>query len=155
MAKGIAPFSVNRDGYHIAWDTRPAWVCTQCGEPYFEAEQITHIQSTLNQVDFESGNLSPAIRAPGTYNPFPAPYFFAGKIVELSPRRVIAYRRCYITTSLTPSLFKVGSSGNRTLWWVRCHFMLSIRRSRMKVYDHKSKSYSHVSNRPRKAMLSP
>jgi len=58
MEKGVAPFSTNRNGYHIAWDAVPAWVCTQCGEPYFEAEQINHIQSALNQVDFETGNLS-------------------------------------------------------------------------------------------------
>lgn len=59
MEKGVAPFSTNRNGYHISWDAVPAWVCTQCGEPYFEAEQINHIQSALSQVDLETGNLSP------------------------------------------------------------------------------------------------
>jgi YgiT-type zinc finger domain-containing protein len=58
MEKGVAPFSTNRNGYHIAWDAIPAWVCTQCGEPYFEAEQINHIQNALTQVDLETGNLS-------------------------------------------------------------------------------------------------
>ncbi len=38
MKKGFAPFSADRKGYHISWDSIPTWVCTQCGEPYFEAE---------------------------------------------------------------------------------------------------------------------
>jgi YgiT-type zinc finger domain-containing protein len=36
LVKGTAPFSVDRDGYHLYWDAVPAWVCTQCGEPLFE-----------------------------------------------------------------------------------------------------------------------
>lgn len=54
MKKGLAPFSTNRNGYHIAWDAIPAWVCTQCGEAYFEAKQIDHIQNALSQVDQET-----------------------------------------------------------------------------------------------------
>ena len=39
MIKSTAPFSADRNGYHISWDSVPAWVCTQCGEPLFEAKE--------------------------------------------------------------------------------------------------------------------
>ena len=57
MEKRTAPFSADRNGYHISWDSVPAWVCTQCGEPYFEAEEINHIQRALQQVDAETDEI--------------------------------------------------------------------------------------------------
>ena len=36
MEKATAPFSISRKGYHVHWDVIPAYVCSQCGEPYFE-----------------------------------------------------------------------------------------------------------------------
>lgn len=58
MVKSEAPYSANRKGYHISWDSIPAWVCTQCGEPYFEADEINHIQMALQKIDQETGNLT-------------------------------------------------------------------------------------------------
>lgn len=57
MEEGTAPFSVDRKGYHISWDAIPAWVCTQCGEPHFEAEEIERIQSALQKVDAETDGI--------------------------------------------------------------------------------------------------
>ena len=37
MEKATAPFSISRKGYHIHWDAIPAYVCSQCGQAYFEA----------------------------------------------------------------------------------------------------------------------
>jgi len=54
MVKGNAPFSVDRQGYHIAWESIPAWVCTQCGEALFEENEVNHIQRALQQVDSET-----------------------------------------------------------------------------------------------------
>ena len=51
MQRGSAPFSVDRSGYHVSWDALPAWVCTQCGEPYFEATVVEAIQKTLRGID--------------------------------------------------------------------------------------------------------
>jgi YgiT-type zinc finger domain-containing protein len=34
MIRGTAPFSLDRNGYHVSWDAIPAWVCSQCGEPF-------------------------------------------------------------------------------------------------------------------------
>ena len=57
MVKGTAPFSVDRNGYHIAWESIPALVCTQCGEAFFEENEVKHIQKALQQVDHETSAL--------------------------------------------------------------------------------------------------
>ena len=51
MIRSKASFSADRNGYHITWESIPAWVCTQCGEPFFEEEEVQHIQAALQQVD--------------------------------------------------------------------------------------------------------
>jgi YgiT-type zinc finger domain-containing protein len=57
MVRATAPFSIDRKGYHIVWDAIPAWVCTQCGEPYFEAAEVEAIQRSLAAVDRETAAL--------------------------------------------------------------------------------------------------
>ena len=57
LIKGSAPFRVDRNGYHIAWESIPAWVCTQCGESLFEEKEVNHIQKALQQVDLETKEL--------------------------------------------------------------------------------------------------
>ncbi len=54
MIKGTAPFSADRNGYHISWESVSAWVCTQCGEALFEENEVDHIQKALQQVDQET-----------------------------------------------------------------------------------------------------
>ena len=51
MARATAPFSVDRKGYHVHWDSLPAWVCQQCGEPYFEGDEVDRIQKALDALD--------------------------------------------------------------------------------------------------------
>ena len=51
MEPGTAPFSVDRRGYHVHWDAIPAWVCTQCGEPFFETREVNEIQRALDALD--------------------------------------------------------------------------------------------------------
>lgn len=51
MERATAPFSVDRNGYHVSWDAVPAWVCSQCGEPYFEAAEVDRIQRALAALD--------------------------------------------------------------------------------------------------------
>lgn len=60
MVKGTAPFHVDRKGYHIHWDKLDAWVCTQCGEVYFEADTVTFIQRVLQMLDKETAQVAPA-----------------------------------------------------------------------------------------------
>jgi len=54
MVKGNNPFSVDRHGYHIAWESIFARVCTLCGEALFEENEVNHIQNALQQVDRET-----------------------------------------------------------------------------------------------------
>jgi len=54
MRKATAPFSVDRNGYHITWESVPAWVCSQCGEAHFETREVDHIQTALQKVDDET-----------------------------------------------------------------------------------------------------
>lgn len=54
MTRSKAPFSVDREGYHVHWDAVPAWVCEQCGEAYFEAPEVERIQRALDALDREN-----------------------------------------------------------------------------------------------------
>lgn len=53
MERKTAPFSIDRDGYHIHWHALPAWVCTQCGEAYFDEQEVDRIQKVLQSIDLE------------------------------------------------------------------------------------------------------
>ncbi len=57
MVRGKAPFSLDRHGYHVSWDAIPAWVCTQCGEPFFESREVELIQKALTELDRGSAAL--------------------------------------------------------------------------------------------------
>lgn len=51
MERGIAPFHIDRNGYHLVLDRIPAWVCSQCGEVYFDETEVDSIQTMLRAVD--------------------------------------------------------------------------------------------------------
>ena len=53
MVKTTTPFSIDRNGYHIHWQALLAWVCTQCGQAYFEKEEVDRIQNVLRAIDDE------------------------------------------------------------------------------------------------------
>ncbi len=57
MIKSSAPFNVDRNGYHITWESIPAWVCSQCGEALFEDKEVAHIQKALETLDDETKHL--------------------------------------------------------------------------------------------------
>ena len=58
MKRATAPFSLDRNGYHVSWDARIPWVCTQCGEPFFESREVDLIQKALTELDRESAALA-------------------------------------------------------------------------------------------------
>lgn len=58
MVKGDAPFHIDRQGVHVTLDAVPAWVCTQCGEPYFEEREVDAIQDLIESVADKSGPLA-------------------------------------------------------------------------------------------------
>ena len=51
MKRGKAPYHIDRKGYHLFFEKVPAWVCSQCGETYFEELEVEEIQSTIREVD--------------------------------------------------------------------------------------------------------
>ncbi|WP_236848150.1 YgiT-type zinc finger protein [Chlorobaculum limnaeum] len=51
MKKGTAPFHIDRDGVHVSLDEIPAWVCSQCGESYFEEKEVDVIQELVKAVE--------------------------------------------------------------------------------------------------------
>ena len=61
MERGTAPFSADRQGYHVRWDAVRAWVCMQCGEPFFEAHEVEEIQRALEALDRANDRLAAAV----------------------------------------------------------------------------------------------
>jgi YgiT-type zinc finger domain-containing protein len=51
MKRATAPLHIDRKGVHLSLDNIPAWVCSQCGEPYFEAAEVDSVQAILIEVD--------------------------------------------------------------------------------------------------------
>ena len=51
MQRGTAPLHVDRKGCHVLLDAVPAWVCSQCGEPYFEESEVDAIEELVATVE--------------------------------------------------------------------------------------------------------
>jgi len=47
VEKGTAPVYVDREGYRMAWEQVPAWVCTRCELAYFEPEEVATVRRAL------------------------------------------------------------------------------------------------------------
>ena len=58
MKRGIAPFHIDRKGYHLTMDRIPAWVCTRCSEAYFDEAEVEAIQEALGALDQQSEKLA-------------------------------------------------------------------------------------------------
>lgn len=58
MAHGHAPFHIDCKDVHISFDNVPAWVCTQCGEAYFEETTVDAVQDIIRTIDEKTGKLA-------------------------------------------------------------------------------------------------
>jgi len=58
MVRGPAPFHIDRKAVHVRFDNVPAWVCSQCGEAYFEETAVGAVQDIIRAVDEQSGKLA-------------------------------------------------------------------------------------------------
>lgn len=58
MVRGTAPYHFDRDNVHIILDKVPAWVCLQCGEVYFEEDDVDSIQEFINAVNKQAHKLN-------------------------------------------------------------------------------------------------
>ena len=59
MRRSTAPFNIDRNGYHVVLDSVPAWICRQCGEPYFEEREVDVIQGAIRVLDERTRTLVP------------------------------------------------------------------------------------------------
>ena len=57
MEQGTAPFHIDRNGYHLTLQKVPAWICKQCGEPYFEEFATEAIQRVIESIDDQAKGL--------------------------------------------------------------------------------------------------
>ena len=55
MIRGTAPFHIDRKNIHISLDEVPAWVCSQCGEVYFDQAEVDTVQEIIKAVDLKAG----------------------------------------------------------------------------------------------------
>ncbi len=51
LKRGTAKFSIDRNGYHIAVDDVPAWICSQCGEAMFDETEVAALQDMIRELD--------------------------------------------------------------------------------------------------------
>jgi YgiT-type zinc finger domain-containing protein len=47
VERGTVPVQVERDGYRLAWEQVPAWVCKRCELAYFEPGEVETIRRAL------------------------------------------------------------------------------------------------------------
>lgn len=58
MKQGTAPLHIDRNGCHVTIDNVPAWVCQQCGEAYFEEQEVDAIQDLIRTIDKKANKLT-------------------------------------------------------------------------------------------------
>lgn len=58
MERGTAPFHIDRGSVHLRLDSVPAWVCKQCGEPFFEPSEVESIQAILRTIDEQADRMA-------------------------------------------------------------------------------------------------
>ena len=51
MRRSTAPLHLDRYGYHLSLHFVPAWICGQCGEPFFEEREVDIIQDAIQAPD--------------------------------------------------------------------------------------------------------
>ena len=61
MERGTAPFHIDRKGYHLMFDSIRAWLCTQCGETYFEEPEVEAIQEVISALDHQAEKMTASI----------------------------------------------------------------------------------------------
>ncbi len=57
MKRGTAPFHIDRKGYHLVFDSVPAFVCEQCGEVYFDEPEVNSMQEAVRAVDVQAAKI--------------------------------------------------------------------------------------------------
>jgi len=55
VERGTAPVRVERDGYRLAWEQVPAWVCSRCELAYFEPREVEAVRRALQALGPTAG----------------------------------------------------------------------------------------------------
>ena len=58
MKKGLVPFHIDKNGIHVILDEVPAWICPQCGEYYFEENEVNSMQELVKSIEKQSKKFS-------------------------------------------------------------------------------------------------
>jgi YgiT-type zinc finger domain-containing protein len=48
VERGTTEVRVDRNGYHLSWQTVPAWVCTRCDQAYFEPHEVDMVRRAVS-----------------------------------------------------------------------------------------------------------
>jgi len=51
MEKAMVPYAIDRKGYHLFIEKIPAYVCSQCGEKYFQEKEAEAIQNMIRELE--------------------------------------------------------------------------------------------------------
>lgn len=51
MKRGTAPVHIDRHDCHVTLDHVPAWICSQCGEAYFEENEVEKTQELIRSIE--------------------------------------------------------------------------------------------------------
>lgn len=50
VERGITEVHVQRNGYNLEWKNLPAWVCTRCGQSYFEPREVEMVRQAVGSM---------------------------------------------------------------------------------------------------------
>ena len=51
MEKAMVSYTVDRKGYHLFIEEIPAYMCSQCGERFFEEKEVEAIQNMIRALE--------------------------------------------------------------------------------------------------------
>ncbi len=60
MEKTTVSYTVDRKGYHLFIEKIPGYVCSQCGERYFEEKEVAAIQNMIKALEEKLKDVSVA-----------------------------------------------------------------------------------------------
>ena len=58
MRRSTAPLHIDSHGYHLSLDSVPAWLCGQCGKPFFEEREVDTIQGAIQTLDEQTRRIA-------------------------------------------------------------------------------------------------
>jgi len=57
MEKSTVSYTIDRKGYHLFVKEIPAYVCSRCGEKYFDEKEVEAIQNMIKALEEKMQNI--------------------------------------------------------------------------------------------------